>query len=91
MEQVAARLGKSRAYVSNGKSRGSDPSTGNAAAMLNACGYVLAALPADSVPPDALTIDAPPVTDEERAAAVERKRAALMRELDRLDAGGLLG
>lgn len=90
--QVGDKLGKTRAYVSNAKQRGSDPSTANAAAMLGACGWTLCAMPADKVPPDALTLDAAPVTDADRAAAVERKRAALLRQLDELDQrGGLLG
>lgn len=92
VSQVGETLGKSRAYVASGKQRGSDPSTANAAAMLGACGWTLCALPADKVPPDALTLDPAPVTDADRAAAVERKRAALLRQLDELDQrGGLLG
>ena len=91
VSEVGERLGKTRGYIPNAKTRGSMPSVTNAAAQLATVGYALVAVPVDQLPQDALTIDAPPISDDERAAAVERKRAALLRELDRLDAGGLLG
>lgn len=54
---IGPALGKSSTYVSNGASRGSTPQADTLASMLSVCGYVLAALPADQVPPCALVID----------------------------------
>lgn len=54
---IGPALGKSSVYVSNGASRGSIPKADTLASMLSVCGYVLAALPADQVPPSALVID----------------------------------
>lgn len=87
---IGRNLGCASNYVARSKSRGSVPSVDNAAAMLGACGYVLAAVPRDSVPPDALVIDAPAVDIVERErVALERKRERLRRELAETDA--LLG
>ena len=56
--KIGPKLGLSREYVATGKSKEVDPSTTTAARLLGACGYVLAALPADRVPDDALVIEA---------------------------------
>lgn len=53
---VCEKLGLSRAYISKGKGTNTTPLVDTAARLLGACGYVLAALPGDSVPPDALVI-----------------------------------
>ncbi len=53
---IGPKLGLSREYVATGKSKGIDPSTTTAARLLSACGYVLAVLPVDSLPPGALVI-----------------------------------
>jgi len=63
---IGPKLGLSREYVSVGKSNGVDPGTMTAARLLGACGYVLAALPADSVPADALRIEAGAAEDAGR-------------------------
>ena len=55
---IGPKLGLSREYVAVGKSNGVDPGTTTAARLLGACGYVLAALPADDVPRGALVIAA---------------------------------
>ena len=56
---IGLAMGKAANYVSNGDSRGSSPQCNTCAAMLEVCGYTLCAVPSDSVPPDALVIDAP--------------------------------
>lgn len=91
ISKIGELLGKTRGYIPNARARGSMPSVTNAAAQLGVCGYVLAAIPAKSVPDDALVIDAPEVTDADIEAAKQRKRAALLRQLDALDSGALIG
>lgn len=54
---VSLSLGKSPNYIANNASRGSDPGTGNAAAMLKVCGYTLCAVPDPDVPGSAIVID----------------------------------
>ena len=54
---IGPALGKSSVYVNNGASRGSVPKADTLASMLGVCGYVLAAMPAEDVPPCALVID----------------------------------
>ena len=54
---IGEKLGLNRAYVAVGKNKGTDIGTSKAARLLGACGYVLAALPADDLPPGALVID----------------------------------
>lgn len=55
---VCEKLGLSRAYISKGKTTNTAPKITTAARLLGACGYVLAALPADDVPAGALVIAA---------------------------------
>lgn len=58
---IGPALGKASSYVASAASRGSDPLTGTTAAMLGACGYVLAAVPAGAaLPPGSLVIDPRP-------------------------------
>lgn len=59
LRALCRALGKSDNYIANNASRGSDPSARNAAAMFEACGYRLAAVPFRDVPPSALVIDPP--------------------------------
>lgn len=54
---ITDRLGRSKAYFASNRARGSLPKVDNAARILEACGYVLAAIPADKVPDEALVID----------------------------------
>ena len=81
MRQIGPRMGKAPAYVGAARSRGSDPATANAAAMLEACGWRLVAGPAADVPPSALVIDAPAADGDAERRALERKRDRLRREL----------
>lgn len=54
---IGLKLGRRPNYVSGIATRGSAPQADTLASMLSACGYVLAALPADQVPESALVID----------------------------------
>ena len=58
MTAICEKLGLSRAYISKGKTTGTVPLVDTAARLLGACGYALAAVPADNVPDDALVITA---------------------------------
>lgn len=90
LSAVGLAMGKTRNYVNNGIVRGSDPSTGNAAAMLAACGWSLLAVPpdavADAVAAGALAVE-PPAADAADAdrRALERKRERLRRELEQTE------
>ena len=44
LTSIGPKIGKGPSYVNGGATRGSDPSTSNAAAMLSACGWTLAAI-----------------------------------------------
>lgn len=57
VRQVLLRAEKSESYISNAINRGSSPATNTAAQLLGACDYVLAAVPAEDVPPTAIVID----------------------------------
>lgn len=54
---IGRSMGKRDNYVSATTRRGSSPQCDTAAAMLEACGYALAAVPVDDLPPSALVID----------------------------------
>ena len=54
---IGRTMGKADSYVAVVANKGTDPSTANAAAMLAPCGYALAAVPVDDLPPSALVID----------------------------------
>ncbi len=54
---IGLALGKRPNYVNAAMSKGSRPRVDVYASMLNPCGYVLAAMPAEDVPPSALVID----------------------------------
>lgn len=82
---VGVALGHARSYVSAAIARGSVPSVDNAAAMLAACGWSLAAVPSDDVPPSALVIAPPDADGDAGRRALERKRARLARELAAVD------
>lgn len=56
---IGRAMGKRDNYVSAVASRGSTPQADTLAAMLNVCGYKLAAIPSDDVPGSALVIDPP--------------------------------
>ncbi|MEG2025140.1 MAG: hypothetical protein RRZ85_06290 [Gordonibacter sp.] len=53
-------MDKPDSYVSSAISRGSVPRCDTMARMADVCGYSLALVPRDAVPPDALVIDPPP-------------------------------
>ena len=55
--KIGPKLGLSRGYIAACKAQGVTPGLVNAARLLGACGYVLAALPADQLPDGALVID----------------------------------
>lgn len=54
---IGIALGKRPNYVNAAMNKGSRPRVDVYASMLKPCGYVLAALPADQVPPCALVVD----------------------------------
>ena len=81
---IGPKLGKSRVYVARIKSAGSDPSTANAARILETCGWKLVALPADKVPPEAMEISPTPTTDEEKAEALRRQAEQLRKQAEAL-------
>ena len=82
---MGVALGHARSYVSAAISRGSVPSVDNAAAMLAACGWSLAAVPSGDVPPSALVIAPPEGDGDAERRALERKRARLAAELAAVD------
>lgn len=82
LSQVSRSLGRPSNYIAAGASRGSVPRTDNAAAMLEACGWRLVAVPAADVPPSAIAIDPPAADGEAERRALERRRDRLRRELD---------
>lgn len=55
--KVSRALGKADSYISAAKTRGSTPQADNLAAMLEVCGYKLAAIPSEDLPVSALVID----------------------------------
>lgn len=57
VRQVLLKSGKAESYISKAINRGSSPTTDTAAQLLGACGYVLAAVPAENVPSTAIVID----------------------------------
>lgn len=85
LNAVGVAIGRSASYVSSSRARGSVPSVDNAAAMLAACGWSLAAIPSDDVPPSALVIAPPDADGDAGRRALERKRARLARELAAVD------
>lgn len=56
---IGRALGRADSYVASGATRGSTPKADTLAAMLDVCGYKLAAMPSDDVPGSALVIDPP--------------------------------
>lgn len=56
---IGRTMGKRDNYVAAVASRGSTPQADTLAAMLDVCGYSLAAVPNASLPDDALVIDPP--------------------------------
>lgn len=59
LSHIGAAMGKAPSYVNSGITRGSTPQADTLAAMLDVCGYALAAVPLEDVPPTALRIDPP--------------------------------
>lgn len=57
VRQVLLKAAKSESYIANAINRGSSPTTDTAAQLLAPCDYVLAAVPAEDVPPTAIVID----------------------------------
>ena len=86
MSSIGPKIGKGPNYVNGGITRGSVPSVDNAALMLDACGWTLAAIPRGAVPDNALVIE-PPKRDleAEQRRALERRREQLRRELEETD------
>lgn len=82
---IGPRLGHGRSYATGGEARGSLPRVDTAAAMLDACGWSLAAVPSGDMPPSALVIAPPDADGDAGRRALERKRARLARELAAVD------
>ena len=57
LADVSRGAGHGRQYVNQAITRGSDPATKNAAALLKTCGWSLVACPSQDVPPSGLVID----------------------------------
>lgn len=57
VRRVLISSGKAESFLSKAVNRGSSPTTDTAAQLLGACEYVLAAVPAEDVPPTAIVID----------------------------------
>lgn len=81
---IGPAVGKSRVYVARMKTAGSDPSTANAARMLEACGWKLVALPDGNVPDEALIVSPTPTTDEDKAEALRRQAEQLRKQAEAL-------
>ena len=58
MRSVSVAAGRSPEFISGTVSRGSSPTLATAADLAAPCGYSLAFVPVDDVPPTALVIDA---------------------------------
>lgn len=82
--RIGLGIGTGREYVSRMKRNGTDPSTANAARMLEACGWKLVALPAGKVPPEALEVSPTTTTDEEKAEALRRQAEQLRKQAEAL-------
>lgn len=81
---IGPAVGKSRVYVARMKTANSDPSTANAARVLEACGWKLVAIPADKVPDEAIEISPAPTTDEDKAEALRRQAEQLRKQAETL-------
>lgn len=57
--EIGLKLGHASNYIHNAKSRGSSPTVDNAARAVEACGYVLALVPAGKVTGDTIVVDPP--------------------------------
>lgn len=57
VRQVLLKAEKAESYIAKAINRGSSPTTDTAAQLLAPCNYVLAAVPAEDVPPTAIVID----------------------------------
>lgn len=57
LTHIGDTMGKRPNYASVTLGRGSRPRVDTYAAMLSACGYILAAVPAEDVPASALVVD----------------------------------
>lgn len=57
LNKLSRELGRADSYIATAISRHSDPAAKNLAAMAAVCGYVLALVPEDELPVDALVID----------------------------------
>lgn len=54
---IGPAMGRGRTYANRIAARGSTPQADTLAAMLDVCGYALAAVPVDDLPASALVID----------------------------------
>ena len=61
---IGIKLGKRPNYVNAAISKGSRPRVDVFAAMLEPCGYALAAVPVDDIPASALVVDPAPPKDQ---------------------------
>ena len=61
IEKISLSLGKTSGFITAQKSRGSKPRIDTAAKILDACGYILCAIPEDEVPNWVIEIDGPVV------------------------------
>ena len=61
---IGPAMGKGRTYANRISARGSTPQADNLAAMLQALGWTLAAMPAEDMPPSAIPIDPPARTPD---------------------------
>lgn len=60
MRAASRAAGRDATFAGSAAARGSQPRTDTAAALLDACGWALVAMPADSIPDGAICIDPAP-------------------------------
>jgi hypothetical protein len=82
--RIGLHIGVGREYVSRMKRNGTDPSTANAARMLEACGWKLVAVPEGAVPEYALEISPTDTSEKDRYEALRRQAEQLRRQADAL-------
>lgn len=93
LHAIEKGMGKGRSYITSNISRGSCPSTDNAIKIFRECGYSFCVVKDTEIPEGAIVIDttmaetrlSEKAKKERLAKARERRRKALLAELERLD------
>ena len=82
--RIGLGIGAGREYVSRMKRNDTDPSTANAARLLETCGWKLVAVPADKVPDEAIEVSPTKTTDDDKAEALRRQAEQLRKQAETL-------